>query len=226
MNYKFSSDLIYTSRKTKADYIFDKYRDILVESVIDVGADQMYLKEKILRNGTNYVGVGRGELFDINVDLEKSKIPVKDKSFKTVVCFDVLEHIENIHELFDELTRISNEYIIISLPNPWGDFFYTLLTSDYSDDESIKFYGLPTTIPSDRHRWFFNNNDSLKFITTNAEKNSFELIHTDYSNKNKPIGGKTVKGFFFRLLLRLIFRKDILDLELNSGARWFVLRRK
>ena len=95
-----------------------------------------------------------------------------------------------------------------------------------SDDESIKFYGLPTTIPSDRHRWFFNNNDSLKFITTNAEKNNFELIHTDYSNKNKPIGGKTVKGFFSRLLLRLIFRKDILDLELNSGARWFVLRRK
>ena len=41
MNYKFSSDLIYTSRKTKADYIFDKYRDILVESVIDVGADQL-----------------------------------------------------------------------------------------------------------------------------------------------------------------------------------------
>ena len=162
MNYKFSSDLIYTSRKTKADYIFDKYRDILVESVIDVGADQMYLKDKILSNGTNYVGVGRGELFDINVDLEKSKIPVKDKSFKTVVCFDVLEHIENIHELFDELTRISNEYIIISLPNPWGDFFYTLLTSDYSDDESIKFYGLPTTIPSDRHRWFFNNNNSKK----------------------------------------------------------------
>ena len=34
-----------------------------------------------------------------------------------VVCTDVLEHVNNLHEVFEELIRITKRYVIISVPN-------------------------------------------------------------------------------------------------------------
>ena len=128
----FHADITYHNRETKAGYVFAKYRPILKGSVLDVGADAMYLKPYLASSEGRYVGVGHGEKVDHEVNLETSALPFGDHSFDTVLCLDVLEHLEAAHFMFAELCRVSKHHVIISLPNPWGSFFNILMRGDYS----------------------------------------------------------------------------------------------
>jgi hypothetical protein len=222
----FKSSISYTDRRTRADYIFDKYKSILTDKVLDVGADAMYLKKKIVDTGTHYTGMGFGEGIDVNYNLEQTPYPFQDNEFGTVICFDVLEHLENIHDVFKELSRISGRFVIISLPNPWAHFFSILRKGDYSDDVKMKFYGLPTTKPDDRHRWFFSEKEARVFIEKNSAMNGLQIKQADAWGEDKKMGGNGLKGFFGRFLLKLIFRKDIDQLGLHHGTLWFVLEKK
>lgn len=221
----YKTSLVYTDRKTKADYVYDKYKSLFGKSVLDVGADAMYLKPSIVKGGGNYVGMGYGSGIDIEANLENLPYPFKDKQFDTVLCLDVLEHLENVHSVFDELCRVASKNIVIALPNPWSDFFTVLRTGDYSSQEKVKFYGLPADRPTDRHRWFFSEQDGRDFIVARAQMNGWRLVQCDAIGDNKPFGGRGVKGFLGRILLRLIFRSDIDKLGLHHGASWFVLER-
>lgn len=119
---KFKTNFVYTDRQTKAHYVYLKYQPILVGNILDVGADQCYLKEH-LGNKANYIGIGlNSDKIDLKINLEEQPFPYKDNSFDVVLCFDVLEHLDNIHEVFDELCRVARKYLIISLPNPWVSF--------------------------------------------------------------------------------------------------------
>ncbi len=109
---------------------------------------------------------------DRYVDLERDKLPFPDNSFDCVLCLDVLEHIENIHEIFDELCRVTCRYVIVSLPNPWADFYNMLRFGDYDVDRPLKFYGLPLEPPEDRHKWFFSNEEAEKFIPESCTEHS------------------------------------------------------
>ena len=53
----FKTQYKYHDRKTKAYYVWCKYRKIIKGKVLDVGADQCYLK-KYLGNKANYIGIG------------------------------------------------------------------------------------------------------------------------------------------------------------------------
>lgn len=223
---KYSTSLQYMDRRTKADYVFDKYKSVLKQSVLDVGADAMYLKPKVEQNGGRYLGVGFGEHIDIEVDLEKPPFKFENNSFDTVVCLDVLEHLESIHAVFDEICRISKKYLIVSLPNPWSDFFTVLLKGDYSPANRLKFYGLPVQAPGDRHRWFFSEYEAIRFIDENACRNGFTITQFDTHNAGKPMGGRGLRATVGRLLFRSIFRRDILDLGLHHGTLWFALEKR
>lgn len=222
----YKTKLQFSDRKSKAEYILDKYSSLFSTSVLDVGADAMYLKPRIEELGAKYTGIGFGEGIEIERDLEQTPYPFENMSYKTVVCFDVLEHLENIHQAFDDLFRISEENVVISLPNPWSDFFGILLRGDYSEEERLKFYGLPKERPNDRHRWFFSAKEARDFVTYKAEKNGFEVIQFDAPGRERRLGGDSLKGQVARKLLKMIFRKDIADLELNYSTLWFVLKRK
>ncbi len=224
-NQKFSVKFDFTDRKSKALYIFKKYEDILQGKILDVGADAMHLKPLLSENGIQYKGIGYGMNIDEKCDLEIVPYGFKDQEFDTVLCFDVLEHLENIHLAIEELFRISKDYVIISLPNPWAEFFQVLLKGDYGDKESLKFYGLPIEKPSDRHRWFFSEMEARRFVDFYAKKCGFHVVQVDSKNEGQPLGGNSIKGILARKLFSVMFRKDICDIGLHHGSSWFVCRR-
>jgi hypothetical protein len=225
MNKKFNTSIVFNSRSTKAKYVFDKYSELFQNSVLDVGADAMYLKPLIESSSSRYVGIGYGEDIDFSLNLEEVPFPFDNNSFETVICLDVLEHLENIHAVFDDLCRISNESIVISLPNPIAGAFGVLRNNDYSEDQCIKFYGLPIDKPVDRHRWFFTERESINFITKRAKINGFSVVQIDSRGDDSPLGGKGLKGYVIRKLMKMVFRNDIEDLGLNHGTTWFVLEK-
>lgn len=223
----FHTNYSYSDRKSKATYVFDKYSSLLsVGSTLDVGADSMFLKPLIESSGGHYFGIGFGDGIDCQLDLENFPYPFDSSSFDTVICLDVLEHLEYIHDAFDELCRMSSNHVIISLPNPFAGAFGVLRGNNYKDDESIKFYGLPLERPSDRHRWFFNEFEAVEFVMHKAEENNFEVVQCGFKGDDRPLGGRGLSGAFVRFFLRVLFRQDIDKLGLNHGASWFVLKKQ
>jgi len=222
---QFNTNIVFNSRESKSKYVFDKYRSILDQSVLDVGADAMYLKPLILSNGAKYNGVGRGEGIDHDLDLEKTPFPFENDSFETVLCLDVLEHLESIHLVFDELCRISKKYVVVSLPNPLSDIFSVIRKKDYSSTQCLKFYGLPVDPPEDRHRWFFTEKEARAFVKERGHRNGFSTMQIDAIGEHQKMGGNGLKGAVGRLLFKTIFRNDIDSLNLHHGTIWFVLEK-
>ena len=87
---QFHTDFKYTSRKDKPEYVWWKYRKILQGRILDVGADECGLK-KFLSEGAEYIGIGLGGSADVEIDLEKEKLPYEGNSFDCVLCLDVFE---------------------------------------------------------------------------------------------------------------------------------------
>jgi len=160
---------IYTSREERAKYTTLKYQKYLKRKILDVGCGDAHLKELISHE---YVGIDLAGRPDVIYDLEKGKLPFKNNSFDCVVCTDVLEHLENIHDMFFELARVTRKYVIISLPNNWNPF----IKSIFRGESVSKFYGLPVEKQRDRHKWFFNYEEAKNFIRGMAEKTGMDVI--------------------------------------------------
>ena len=220
---KFETNFIYTDRRTKAHYIYLKYQSILIGNILDVGADQCYLRE-YMGDNAKYVGIGlHSDKLDLEIDLEKQPIPYEDNSFDVVLCFDVLEHLDNIHTVFNELYRVSKKYVIISLPNPHNTFMNYLKHGDYNENQHMKFYGLPLEKPEDRHKWFFSTEEAEKFIRYRAKKNNMEIIQIDVQGDWVPKVRK--KKLIFKFLFKEYFNL-ISNRNLYTGTLWAVLRKR
>lgn len=223
---QYTTNVTYTNRETKAAYVYDKYKPLLSGSVLDVGADGKYLKPYVEKGGGSYYGIGFGENVDLEIDLDTSPLPFHDRSFDTVLCLDVLEHLEKIHFVFSELCRVSNQHLIISLPNPYHGFYKMLRHGDYSSTNHLKFYGLPVEPPKDRHRWFFSLREAKAFLQHNAQKNGFRIHQVDIKNESISVNG--LRWVRFKIgwwILRRIFRSDIDSLSLHQGTLWCVLKK-
>lgn len=140
----------------------------LRDDVLDVGCDQRHLENFV---GGRYVGVDVGGKPDVVADLEWG-LPFGDHSFDCVVGFDVLEHIDDLHVLFDEMCRVSREHVIVGLPNAyeWRFRVMMLLGRNVSGK-----YGLPPDRPTDRHRWIFSLRDAVRFIAERGSRNGYQL---------------------------------------------------
>ena len=122
---------------------------------------------------------------DLKLNLEKDlPLPFEDNFFDTVIATDVLEHLDNLHEVFDEMVRVCKGHIIISLPNPVCDSLAYWRSKVYKDNsinrkkyygKYMKFYGLPFERPFDRHKWFFNYEEVLEFMKYQCDKYSLIL---------------------------------------------------
>lgn len=228
-NYKLNRDKMlfktnykYKNRETKQYYVYLKYKDILRGKTLDVGADECYLKQHIGED-TLYLGIGLSSNVDQRVDLEEKLIPFDNDTFDCVLCLDVLEHIENIHDVFDELCRVSKKYVIISLPNPHSAFLRYLKHGDYNEHQHMKFYGLSLDKPEDRHKWFFSTEEAEKFIQYRSKKNNMEIVQIDVE------GDWNFKVSMKRLFLKLLFKEYfnlISNRNLYTGTLWAVLKKE
>jgi hypothetical protein len=214
----FPTAFTYHGRKEKALYVWRKYQSILKGSVLDVGADQGYLRSH-LPPETHYATVGLEPHHDVQVNLEEP-LPIEDHSYDCVLCLDVLEHIDNLHALFDRLCTITRTYLVISLPNAWRDFMGMLRFGLYRPERPMKFYSLPVDPPKDRHRWFFSPTEAQRFLEERGERNGMELIQFDCLEPRR------INRLISRYLLALFVHRSVPVEDLFRGTIWAVLRKK
>jgi len=209
----------YTDRESRNKFIAEKFSNYLKGKVLNVGGGGKHHLLQFIKP-KKYIEIDIDGNPDQYVDLEKEiPIPIKSDSFDAVICTDVLEHVENLHDVFSELFRISKQYVIISLPNGIPSAISILKEVPYSGTagepgEYIglheKFYGLPLNKPKDRHKWFFSYNEIKYFIQKKANIYNYDII------EEFPIvrGRGGLKSFIGKLLIKNL-------LGINSVNNWF-----
>lgn len=202
----------FTERAQRAEYIARRFKPYLRNKVLDVGCDQAVLKS--LLPGADYFGIDIMGQPDLVVDLEKTeRLPFEDAKFECVVCSDVLEHLENIHRVFDELVRVARGTILISLPNNWANARLPLARGR----GSIGFYGLPVMRPLDRHRWFFSLEEARAFLEAQAQ--CHRLVVREMHAMEKP------RSPLVRWLRRLAHVNQMRYLNRYAHTLWVVLEK-
>jgi SAM-dependent methyltransferase len=148
--------------------------DCLPGSVLDVGSGRSseYLKQTLgeayhsldLASSYQFRRPSANTMPDAVIDLERGELPFDDKAFDTVICTDVLEHVDNIYRAYDELFRVARRYVIISLPNNWPKLIGSFLIGRNVTHRAG--YGLPPQPKpaGQRHKYFFNFEEACEFL--------------------------------------------------------------
>ena len=106
---------------------------------------------------------------------------------------DVLEHVENIHDIFNECFKKSEQKIAIALPNM--AYYKFRLTFLFSGEISGK-YIFHSKKVVDRHRWFTTYYNNISFVETNTPKN-WKIKHYDFIAQRK-------RNFIFYYLEKIL----------------------
>jgi len=207
-----------SNREDRAMFAAKKFKNYLKESILDVGCDEGYLRE-LLSKDVKYIGIDLGGKPDFVINLEIDKLnKFDDKSFHTVLCLDVLEHLNNLHDVFDDICRVSKKYVIISLPNSWHLFKYSLI----SGKKEYKGWGLPLNNPIDRHKWFFNYEEALNFIRERGKMNNF-LIKYHFP---VPYHFNSIRHQLFHIFFKIYYRNQYKYNNLFYHTVWALLERQ
>jgi len=151
--------------------VIDAFPGIWNGSVLDVGCRKKKLSTLLATSPVKYTGFDLDPAADIVGDLTKG-LPFSDSAFNVVVALDILEHINDVHSAFDEICRVSNEYVVITLPNIFE--IKTRLRILFGGKISDK-YEIKPNSQIDRHRWIFNFSSALSFCHARGEKNFFTV---------------------------------------------------
>lgn len=146
-----------------ANMINAKYKDY---TLLDAGCRTKELKGHLM-NCREYYGADLSKSDGVLAcDLNK-KLPFKDGDFDIVTILDVLEHLDNPHETLQELIRITNKALYISLPNMYYiEFRLRFLRGNGISDK----YTFPDYPIEDRHRWVLSYSESLSFVYNNTKE--------------------------------------------------------
>ena len=162
--------VVFEERQDRPRWLARRLGSYLGGTVLDVGCDRAVLREVV--GAGRYTGIDRSPEADVRHDLQGGgRLPFADRSFDTVVCTDVLEHLDNLHEVFDEIVRVTGRFLVISLPNCWNAARVRLRRGK----GSFKHYGLPLDPPEDRHRWFFSFDEARSFLEGQAARKGLEV---------------------------------------------------
>ena len=177
----------------------------------------------------------------MQLDLEKvDKLPFDDNFFDTVVCSEVLEHIDNLHHILKEIIRVS-QYIIISMPNPWGNVWSTIINNEFyrgslknKEERWLKFYGLPYRKPIDRHKWFYSYSEVKRFFKKIAKENNLSILQIEGEIEDSEKFKKNLSHIIFTTFgIRVKLsggsfnheRKRMIK-DCSSGKFWIVLKKE
>ena len=162
---------IYRDRAERNRFLARTFANELRGGVLNVGGGGEKHLAEWLPASARYVEVDIAGKPDLIVDLERElPLPFEDRSFDTVVCTEVLEHVDNLHAVLAELCRLADRQVIISLPNAWATLKSEIVRPTGS---SGKFYGLPASRPEDRHKWFFNFTEAERFLAEAGQAHGF-----------------------------------------------------
>lgn len=164
----------YEHRLGRSGFISDTLARFVEGTILDVGAGRNATVFTArfgdayhpLDMGSSYHIEGRSDLVgpDTVVDLEHGPLPFANRSFGTLICTDVLEHIDNIYHAYDELFRVADRKVIISLPNNWVGFSMSMLAGRNFTHRAG--YGLPPFPKGigERHKYWFNHEEAGDFL--------------------------------------------------------------
>jgi predicted SAM-dependent methyltransferase len=220
----------YNSRDARHVFLVDRFGKYLQGSVMNVGGGG---EKHLLRYVTpqEYVEIDVSGTPDLRIDLDREyPLPVKDNRYDTVICTDVLEHLEELHRVFGELVRISRRYVILSMPNALLGVRQYMRRTKYVGNSGIagkdvgyfsKYYGLPVKKPTDRHRWFFSYKEAQRFFQENADTFGYRIID------EQAIGVKSssVSGSIARFCVKGLFGEDLMQ-DLFYSVYWCVLEKR
>ena len=164
----------YAHPRGRAHFIVEEFADFIRGSVLDVGGgssvevfkqhlgDRYYSLD--LERSYKVTDPANGRPHDEVVNLEDGALPFGDGSYDTVMCTDVLEHVDNIYAVYDELFRVAGRYVIISLPNNWPGMLGSFLAG-HNLTHSVG-YGLPPQPKPTgmRHKYYFNLEEACDFL--------------------------------------------------------------
>ena len=153
------------------------------DSILDVGCRDKVLKN-FIKKDVKYQGIDYKDSNEVVGHNLENGIPFDDKSFDIVFALDVLEHVENIHFLFDEIIRVSKDEAIIALPNMsyWKFRLRFLKGKDIS-----KKYIFSSVQVLDRHRWITSYNSAIDFVSKNAAENEITIQKGFYQYQSKTL---------------------------------------
>lgn len=105
-----------------------KYIAKITGDVLDIGCGNKPY-EKLFVNNTKYVGLDtkssghKHKKENIDVYYDGKIFPFEDNSFDNAVCFQVLEHVEDIELFFHEVTRVIKKdgFILFDMPFVWEE---------------------------------------------------------------------------------------------------------
>lgn len=167
----------YFDSSTRAEFALHRFGDRLTGTVLDVGAggSATIFRQQL---GRRYIAIDVSNARatpDLICDFEREPLPFADNQFDTVLCFDVLEHVDSPHRLFAECARVARRNVIVSLPNNWPGLFWSLIVGRNVLHRSG--YGLPQEEPpkGHRHKWFFNWEEGESFVRANASRHGLSV---------------------------------------------------
>lgn len=171
----------FDSRQDRPRFFSERFGGAMKGRLLDVGCDAAVLREFV--GADRYTGIDISEAADIRCNLmEADRLPFEDGAFDVVTCTDVLEHLENLHAIFDELIRVSSRHVLISLPNNWNSGRRQLRRGK----GGIAHYGLPVEKPVDRHRWFFSLLEARDFLVAGAARHGLEIEELVVLERPRP----------------------------------------
>ncbi len=183
----------FPSREARSRYVAKRFQTYLSDSLLDVGCFEAPLRD--ILKGVEYTGIDVAGKPDIRLNLENcTRLTFATAEFHCVLCIDVLEHLDNMHAIFDEIIRVAKRYIIISLPNCWRDARRPIERGR----GTFAHYGLPVDPPMDRHKWFFNYTQAREFLERQSQKNFLRIVEMFATEKPKPWPARAFRKILYQ----------------------------
>lgn len=142
------------------------------EKILDLGCRDAILSDYL--DGTfDYTGVDfipkiiNNNKKIINLNLEEG-INTELGNFDIITAIDVLEHIENIHQLYNQIFQRCNKIFAIALPNMG---YYKFRLKFFFNGELSGKYIFHSYRHIDRHRWIPNYYTIRNFVKKNTPTN-------------------------------------------------------
>lgn len=182
----------FSTRTARSEYVSMRFASVLQGDVLDVGCFEAPLRT-ILKD-CNYFGVDIAGYPDLQLNIDTDgQLPFPNNSRDCVLCIEVLEHLENLHHVFDELVRISRKHILVSLPNCWRDARVPIARGR----GHFAHYGLPFEKPLDRHRWFFTHTEAREFFEYQASRHHLNMVEMFVTEPTRSSLIRTLRKVLF-----------------------------